>query len=107
MVDSTANDNGNGKVTLAILGEQMRRVDEKLTEVRDETRRFHSDQEERLRKVEALTTRHEQQITDIGKDVQDNCTDINVLKSSDRKWGGVAILISAAIAGLGQFFGGK
>ena len=57
MADATANDNGNGRVTLALLGAKLDNIDRKLTDYMKRNDEEREDHEKRIRTLETDGTR--------------------------------------------------
>lgn len=57
MADATANDNGNGRVTLALLGAKLDNIDAKLSEYMRRSDEERDDHEKRIRTLETDGTR--------------------------------------------------
>lgn len=57
MADATANDNGNGRVTLALLGAKLDNIDAKLTDYMRRSDEEREDHEKRIRALETDCTR--------------------------------------------------
>lgn len=101
-------DNGNGKVTLALVCQEVRHLGERqveqhaltqsmIREVTDRLDRQHADHENRLRTVEKCTSQTEGAVSDLVKHV-------GTLEGR-QKIGDGATVIATALAAVAAFFG--
>lgn len=107
MATGEFNGNGDQRVTNAMLLYRMNEMERLLKQWHDDDCRQHEDLSKRVTHIEQGAAVRESRLAQVEKTNEAQDQSIESLKSSDRKWGGLAVVISAAIAGIGAFFGGK
>ena len=92
----TEADNGNGRVTIALLGQKVDDLTALIREMREDYRRNHEAHEARIRELESGSVKRTEQITGLSDDVK-------ALKERDA-WGNVTTGIMAVVAGAVGWF---
>lgn len=103
-------DNGNGKVTLALVCQEVRHLGERqveqhaltqsmIREVTDRLDRQHADHENRLRTVEKRSTERQQEVADIKTDVKDLTEEMKVVQGRTKRDGNVSLAALATALG--------
>jgi hypothetical protein len=93
-------DNGNGRVTLAIIGTKLDEVIRRLDKI--DANQCKNDDEIGLLREGAV--KRDTLIATLRQDVDQNCEDVEALKGSDRKWGIANGLFASVIALLASHF---
>jgi multidrug resistance efflux pump len=97
-------DNGNGRITMAVLGSKLDALTEAFKQEREENRRWRESQEQRLRMLEQGQETRREQITSVREQITDVRCDVDDLKRRDYISGGFGAA-AAIVAGLAAYFG--
>lgn len=97
-MEQQGTDNGNGRVTLAVIGTKLDEVLRRLDKIDDNQCKH----DEAIGLLKEGAVKLNTQIASLREDVDQNCEDVEALKASDRKWGitnGVLAAVMSLLAG--------
>lgn len=103
---TTAEPNGGNdqRVTNALIYERQGVTNKLLQEHIEQDRAIWTAMEARMQALERQGAVRETRLAAVEDDVKEHDAAIEGLKSSDRKWGGLSVVVAAIITGIGAIF---